>query len=353
MSIQVQCPNPDCGKVHKAKDKYAGMQCHCPACRAVMDVPARAPAQRREERHAAANGLSHAAPQSATEEALVGLGEDPPAARHGAEADAVSLNVAVEEDALAADDEAVYMQSSSHLATDEDLAAAELDHELAVTAAKPRPTEGEAGEEDEGRPAPPPAREKFKWPAAAALALGMLSLLGIAAMPFLEGPKVTATGDIANSPLFKGQTIKGIKPEAKPWVIAVPVALAAFAGVGLLIAFLQRRFSIVPLLTTYPVVLVTGALFLFLTLGLKRELGDAQKQNETFQRLKQQGMNGDVSVTVGQYLWVGAISVTAALVFFSLALPLMHKRTWAKIVSSILLAVAWAVGVILVVFVTF
>ena len=39
MSIEVQCPNPDCGKVHKAKDKYAGMKCYCPDCRAIMDVP--------------------------------------------------------------------------------------------------------------------------------------------------------------------------------------------------------------------------------------------------------------------------------------------------------------------------
>jgi hypothetical protein len=39
MSIEVQCPNPDCGKVHKAKDKYAGMPCYCPDCRAIMDVP--------------------------------------------------------------------------------------------------------------------------------------------------------------------------------------------------------------------------------------------------------------------------------------------------------------------------
>jgi hypothetical protein len=187
MSIQVQCPNPNCGKLHKAKDKYAGLRCYCPACRAVMAVPARpAAAPRAETRRAAApNGLAHAATlaaaEAAADDALVSLGDDPPAAKKGAEADAVSLNVAVEQDALVADDEAVYMQSSTHLAPDERLVAAELEHELAAAAKKrSRPAEDDEDDEDEDdedRPAPPPARAKFKWLAAVALALVALSLL--------------------------------------------------------------------------------------------------------------------------------------------------------------------------------
>lgn len=183
MSIPVQCPNPDCGKVHKAKDKYAGLQCYCPDCRTVMAVPSRAaPGSRVEERPAApSNGMAHAAAledaEAAAAEVLVGLGEDPPAARSGAEAEAVSLNVAVEEDALAAepaDDEEVHLQSSNRLDEEEGIAAAELDDALAADARK-RPR---AAEEDEERPAPPAGGKKFKWPVAVALGLGVLGLLG-------------------------------------------------------------------------------------------------------------------------------------------------------------------------------
>lgn len=39
MSIQVQCPNPACGKVHKVKNRYAGKRCHCPSCHQVFNVP--------------------------------------------------------------------------------------------------------------------------------------------------------------------------------------------------------------------------------------------------------------------------------------------------------------------------
>jgi hypothetical protein len=39
MSIIVECPNPDCAKVHKVKNRYAGKRCYCPDCNLVFTVP--------------------------------------------------------------------------------------------------------------------------------------------------------------------------------------------------------------------------------------------------------------------------------------------------------------------------
>jgi hypothetical protein len=101
MSIEVQCPNPDCAKVYKAKDKYAGLQCYCPDCRAIMDVPPLAgggPAQAFES--LAADELlaegpaleAEAAPAAAAD--AVGLENEP-----AAEAEADVLEAEVEEEA--------------------------------------------------------------------------------------------------------------------------------------------------------------------------------------------------------------------------------------------------------------
>jgi hypothetical protein len=349
MSIQVQCPNPHCGKVHKAKDKYAGLRCYCPACRAVMAVPAQpAAAPRAEVRRAAApNGLAHAATLAAAEadEGLVGLGEDPPAAKKGAEADAVSLNVAVEQEVLAADDEAVYMQSSTHLAPDERLVAAELEHELAA-AAKRRALAAE-DEEDEARPAPPkPAREKFKWLAAVVLALGALSLLGVMAISLLPGAELTATGIYAK--VAGGNKTAGIPEEAKPYLIAIPCVLAGIAFVGLLVALLRRRFGIVTLLTTYPVAVATAPLLLFLAIGLSARLDVVSKfKRDIAAQRAQAGAAADTlgtaSISVGQDVVVAFTCGAVAFVLLCLSLPLMHRARWAKIISAVVVALGWLV----------
>ncbi len=47
MSIQVQCPNPECRKVHQVQDRFAGKRGKC-TCGAIMTVPA-APAEAQAE----------------------------------------------------------------------------------------------------------------------------------------------------------------------------------------------------------------------------------------------------------------------------------------------------------------
>jgi hypothetical protein len=49
VSIEVQCPNPDCARVHRVKNRWAGKRGTCPDCGAVIEVPGtRAPVPRHE-----------------------------------------------------------------------------------------------------------------------------------------------------------------------------------------------------------------------------------------------------------------------------------------------------------------
>jgi hypothetical protein len=350
MSIQVQCPNPDCGKVHKAKDKYAGLQCYCPDCRTVMEVPAGPAAPHVAEKPAAANGMARAASRDAVEaaavEALVGLGEDPPAARKGAEADAVSLNVAVEEDALAADaadDEAVHLQSSNRLGAEEEAAAAELDNALATTPkGRPRP----AADDGEDRPVSPSVRERFKWLPAVTLALGALGLLGGTAVALLPGAELTATGIYAKAVGTK--TTAGIPEETKPYLIAIFCVLAGLALLGLLVALLRRRFGIITPLLTYVAAIATAPMLLFLAIGLSARQEVVRKfQQDIATQRAQAGAAADTlgtaSVTVGQDVVVSFACVAVAFVLLCLSLPLMHRARWAKIVSAVVVGLGWLV----------
>jgi hypothetical protein len=39
VSIEVQCPNPDCAQVHRVKNRWAGRRGTCPDCGAIIEVP--------------------------------------------------------------------------------------------------------------------------------------------------------------------------------------------------------------------------------------------------------------------------------------------------------------------------
>src|SRR5262249_37065304 len=39
VSIEVQCPNPLCAKVHRVKNRWAGRRGTCPDCGTVIQVP--------------------------------------------------------------------------------------------------------------------------------------------------------------------------------------------------------------------------------------------------------------------------------------------------------------------------
>jgi hypothetical protein len=43
VSIEVQCPNPDCAKVHRVKNRWAGRRGTCPDCGAIIEVPGTPP----------------------------------------------------------------------------------------------------------------------------------------------------------------------------------------------------------------------------------------------------------------------------------------------------------------------
>jgi hypothetical protein len=43
VSIEVQCPNPQCALVHRVKNRWAGRRGTCPACGSVIQVPGPAP----------------------------------------------------------------------------------------------------------------------------------------------------------------------------------------------------------------------------------------------------------------------------------------------------------------------
>jgi hypothetical protein len=291
MPVEVHCPNPQCAKVHLVKSKYAGMRGKCPACGSWMLVPRGAPSF----------AVPVARVEPAVEEPAVVVEEAPPArGRHNAHVPA---------------------GRHPHEEVVEDAAVAVVEE----------PAEGFDAEEVV---AAPPARH-FSWLAVVLLVLGLLSILGVLAMPSLEGPAVS--GSAMNEFLVTQNKPRALKPDSILFLGIACGAVAFFALVGLMASVFGRRFGGGPRAAGYLVTVTSLAVLLLIGGKLFEELAGKRKIEERY--------GGNVTVSLGLGIWEGVAAAGAAFLFFLLATTLMHRQAWAKLTFLlVLLAVAGAAG---------
>jgi outer membrane biosynthesis protein TonB len=349
VSIEVQCPNPDCAKVHRVKNRWAGKRGTCPDCGAIIEVPGGtpAPAAMHEPEPFPEPEPQPVAAEVAVEEgvtvsdvaedaATVGdetVAYDPPpapkkekkAGKKKPEAEpepeeeaTVAMDEGITDDPFSMEEEA---GSTSTKAAADDLFGTEAAEEA-------EEAEEEAGAVSDGR--------RFSGLTAFLYLLGILGLLGVAAIPFLPGPEVTASGpNPVAVKAFKDNMQKsvGIKEDKRLLVTAVPAAVAALALIALLVSVFTRNFGIVAFLLSYPawIASLVGLLFTLVILNLQmKDASEAPKYKNPAQ-----GVTG-WSMTVGQSAYVGVASAGAAALFFTLAIPLMHRSRWSRIVFGVL-----------------
>jgi hypothetical protein len=213
----------------------------------------------------------------------------------------------------------------------------------ATTPSPPTVKQDPARPGGEAKAKPKPAR-RFSWLAAALLVLGILSLGGIAAMPFLEGATVEASGDFAEQ--YASVEAEGVKDEARPFVLGIPVGVAGLAFLSLLIGVEARRFGSTSLFLVYLSALMSAGLLFLALFSFQDQWQACETIRHQVEADKEHGMAGDVTASVGPYLYAGLGGAVGASLCFLLAAVVMHKRWWARSISFLIHAGAPAVAAV-------
>jgi hypothetical protein len=309
MPIAVHCPNPACARVHQVKNKYAGMRGKCPACGSWMYIPV------------TGQMPSMVVPRpGALDEAAAWAAEEPRAAARKPVGRGPVLAELAEEPPLLA--EPVQPSSRGRPRVEE-----RVEEEAAVVAAAEEAVEAEA--------APEKPKKHFSWLAVLLLVLGLLSLGGAAAAPFLAGPSIHRTGDFEGLlPSF----VKGIDEPMIPYVAGAPGVVAFLAFLCLLIGLVGRQFGFINLALLYLCVIASAALLLAGLEWMGRDLKDAEALRERITKLKDQGKQGEAYPIPGMQYPGIAGGAAGACFFFTLAAVFMHRRWWSRILGFFFLA---------------
>jgi hypothetical protein len=302
MPIEVHCPNPGCAKVHLVKDKYAGMRGKCPACDSWMYIP----------REAAATMI---APRPAELEAA--------AVKKRQETARSALSANLEEEPLPVRKERNDRPKGRRLVEDDE------------------PVVEAEAEEDE---APAKPVKRFGWLAPVLLFLGILSLGAVAATPYLDIGKVEPTGGFV--PDYAGRKLEGIKREFEPYVTGVAGGVAGLGFLSLLIGLITRRVGFVSLFLLYVATLLAAAMLFLALSSFRDQLTDKKKLEDRVERAKEAGKQGDVEVSLGQFLYAGLAGTAGACLFFTLAAVVMHRRWWSRILGFLFLGAASSLGAV-------
>jgi hypothetical protein len=315
MPIEVHCPNPTCAKVHFVKDKYAGMRGKCPACAAWMYIPNQAPP--------AVLAATRAQPQPPPEEEVQPLPQE--------EEELVHPLPATRKKAAAVDEEEAWADTRQ------------------ARPMKPRAEEEEAVEAEVEPPAA--SRPYFSWLAIALLVLGMLSVLGVSATavkvdgsPVVEQSVIAATGEFRER-YGENRPRQDILDQLEFYVLTVPIGVAVLALLGVLVAVVMRQFGFVP--TFLGVLSTLAALILFLAFlhVFRAEALEKDRIEAAVKVAQEKGATGEVTVSLGLYLWVGLASAGAATLFFLLGTMFMYRRWWGSLMVLLFISALAGLGV--------
>jgi hypothetical protein len=222
VSIEVQCPNPDCAKVHRVKNRWAGKRGTCPDCGAVIRVP---------DPSAARPTPAEGAPRRADDPEAAAAREMAPQAMEFALPDYPALQAGGGEPEVTLAEEA---------------AAEDFDWDQETEMNRLAPAKV-ADPVEEERAVAPAAGELF-WVTALLYVLAVVGLLVVCAAPWLA-PESQPSLDRARTPLLLGA--------------AGAVALLVLAGLA--VGFPRRQLGMASLRFTCPAALLGMGLLLLLS----------------------------------------------------------------------------------------
>ncbi len=337
MSIEVRCPSLTCGKVHQVKTKYAGKRGKCPSCGAWMTIPPLGPTP-------GSAGPPLATPIFATppEPPLVAppLGLDETALWMSPAETAPRRRPPIDEDATVID-------------VPEELPAMPPRAPGAPPPPKRRRLEPEAADEvieeaelDEETPAPRKSARRFSWLVCAMLFVAALALGAGSVVPHLDGPSAKATGPLLGKRVMNA--LKPYVPEDYLWPVTItPASVALLAVLGLMVAMGTRNFGIFPMATTYLAALTAVA-------GLSLAITSAFHVHEAFADMNKEaarlGTEQKVELVTSWGLGppLALIGGGTALFLFSVALLLMHRRAFSRILFVLVMLLACGAGAVVV-----
>jgi hypothetical protein len=175
----------------------------------------------------------------------------------------------------------------------------------------------------------------FSWGKAAVLLLGILSLAGVASMRYLPGASAKETygaqspggARVLDHPPAKNEN----REKLLNIFFIVSVSTAGLALFGFVLSLVRKQLGLAALLTAYPAVLASGGILVLCTIGLLAQLDEIERHRGMVTREK-----GTLDAHPGLDLYAGVGSAGAATVLLAVAILLIHRRLWARIVFGTL-----------------
>jgi hypothetical protein len=186
------------------------------------------------------------------------------------------------------------------------------------------------------------ATRPFSRLTAACLLLAILSLLGVYSMTFLKGPVLTLSR--FNTTGFHPPVLESsVSALQLILIFSVTAVAVVLAFVGLLVALLTRRFGPPALLTTYPALVLSALLLGILGLLFMGQLGKLAKEEVQWQQ-KLRMAPGFLSISPGLDVVIPMAAAGAATLLLLVAILLIHRSLWARIVTSVVALLVLALG---------
>jgi hypothetical protein len=187
-------------------------------------------------------------------------------------------------------------------------------------------------------PVRPPST--FSWGKAALLLLGIVALAGVMFMRFLPGPKVVLTGTVQGVSQEELQAKTDPRTDADyarvtKVLMLIGGAAAGLVLLGFIVSFATGKLGLAALLTIYPALLGCIVLLIALSAFTLGQVQGAEFVNDRFQREKVPAV-----LKLGLDVYTALSCAGAATIVLSLALLVIHRRLWAKIVSAVVIVLA-------------
>jgi hypothetical protein len=322
MSIEVRCPNPDCGQVHRVKNHWAGKKGGCPTCGHPIVVPAlpgQTPAPVPLATPVEPAARTH--PVSAQKTAPAGA----------AELDRQSLGLSSPAGGKAAPSRPPQPKPQPAPEPEEVVDDGEI-FEAGVVPEDDRNIQAWPEEEPTEHPIVAEPDEDYKkpvgtfsWGKAAVLLLGIFALGGVAAIPYLPGPSYKAT-------LSSSKEVDMSPPKNERYqkllniLFLVSASGAGLALLGFVISLARKRLGLAALLTAYPAVLASGGILVLCTMGVLAQMDEIEQMRKVLAR-----DNTTLTGRPGLDLYTGVGCAGAATILLAVAILLIHRSLWARI----------------------
>jgi hypothetical protein len=195
-------------------------------------------------------------------------------------------------------------------------------------------------------PAAPAPRVKTRFGKASAffLTLGTLALMVTAATPWLRGPEMTATGELAT--LLGQHGPEAVAADRLTWVVGAPLSLTLLPLLALLSGWATRRNTVWAKLFSYAAVLGTSALAFAAVHSFHSQQALLGTVRTALQASQTEGLTGEVTLHLGPALPVAVAALLLAAVAFWLGVFALHRRWWPRVGAMVCLGLPLTAGIL-------